>query len=102
MDLELKDKIIIVSEGTNKTGAAIAKLLADENAIPVIIGRNESENLKLINAIENNSKKYFHVVADLAKPEECEKIVQQILNQFERIDGLINNSYENSNAYLHN
>ena len=41
MDLNLKDKIIIVSGGAKGIGEGIVKVLAAEGAMPVIIGRNE-------------------------------------------------------------
>ena len=46
MDLNLKDKIIIVSGGAKGIGEGIVKVLAAEGAMPVIIGRNEEDNLK--------------------------------------------------------
>ena len=45
MDLGLKDKIIIVTGGAKGIGAAISAVLAQEGAIPVIIGRSEADNL---------------------------------------------------------
>ncbi len=41
MDLQLKDKVIIVSGGARGIGAGIVKALAAEGAMPVIISRNE-------------------------------------------------------------
>ena len=52
MDLQLQDKIIIVSGGAKGIGEGIVRVLATENAIPVIIGRNENDNLKLVREIE--------------------------------------------------
>ena len=36
MDLQLKDKVIIITGGAKGIGAAISKILATENAIPVM------------------------------------------------------------------
>ena len=44
MDLRLKDKVIIVTGGAKGMGAGISKILALENTIPVIVGRNEQDN----------------------------------------------------------
>ncbi len=48
MDLQLKNKVIIVSGGAKGIGEGIVKALAAEGAIPVIIGRNEDDNLKTV------------------------------------------------------
>ena len=47
MDLQLSNKVIIVSGGAKGIGAGIVKLLASESAIPVIVGRSEADNMKL-------------------------------------------------------
>ena len=44
MDLGLKDKIVIVTGGAKGIGEAIAKQLATEGAVPVIVGRSEEDN----------------------------------------------------------
>jgi L-fucose dehydrogenase len=52
MDLKLKDKVILVSGGAKGIGEGIVKVLAAEGAIPVIIGRNEADNLKTLQALK--------------------------------------------------
>ena len=64
MDLGLQDKIIVVSGGAKGIGEAIVRVLADEGAVPVIIGRNEDDNLKLVKDIEAQNGKAFQVVAE--------------------------------------
>lgn len=102
MNLELKNKIIIVSGGAKGIGEGIAKLLAAEDAVPVIIGRNENDNLKTLQAIETSGGKAFQVVAELTKPEECEKAVRTVIDKFNRIDGLVNNAGVNDGVGLEN
>ena len=53
MDLGLNDKIIIVTGGAKGIGEGIVRLLAEEGAVPVIVGRNEEDNLKLVAALES-------------------------------------------------
>ena len=52
MDLQLRDKVIIVTGGAKGIGQSIAEVLAKEGAIPFIIGRNESDNEKVVKGIE--------------------------------------------------
>ena len=48
MDLQLKNKVIIVTGGAKGIGEGIVRVLVAEGAIPVIVGRNENDNLKLV------------------------------------------------------
>lgn len=97
MNLHLDNKIIIVTGGAKGIGEGIVKTLAEENAIPVIVGRNERDNLKTLESIDNNG---FQVVAELTRPEECENAVKKIIEKYDRIDGLVNNAGVNDGVGL--
>jgi len=113
MDLQLKNKVIIVTGGAKGIGEGIVKLLAAEGAVPVIVGRNEADNLKTQQEIETSGAKAWQVVAELTKPSECTKAAKAVIGKFNRIDGLVNNagindgvglehgSYENFMLSLH-
>ena len=97
MDLNLKDKIIIVSGGAKGIGEGIVKVLAAEGEMPVIIGRNEEDNLKTIQAVDG---KAAQIVAELTQPEACERAINEVIRQFGRIDGLVNNAGVNDGVGL--
>lgn len=99
MNLHLDNKIIIVTGGAKGIGEGIVRALADENAIPVIIGRSEEDNLKTLQSIDS---KGFQVVAELTNPEECENAVKKIIQKFNLIDGLVNNAGVNDGVGLEN
>lgn len=100
MDLQLKDKVIIVTGGAKGIGEGIVKVLANEGAIPVIIGRSEDDNRKLMNEIITDGKQAFQVVAELTHPEECKKAVDAVVAKFNRIDGVVNNAGVNDGVGL--
>jgi L-fucose dehydrogenase len=97
MDLQLKDKVIIVSGGAKGIGEGIVKVLAAEGAVPVIIGRSEQDNLRVVN--ELNGKAY-QFVAELTDPVQCESAVKAVAENFGRIDGLVNNAGVNDGVGL--
>ena len=100
MDLQLKDKVIIVSGGAKGIGKGIVKVLAAEGAIPVIIGRNEADNMELVAAIKNIGGNAFQVVAELSVPATCEQVIKDVIAKFGKIDGLVNNAGVNDGVGL--
>ena len=102
MDLQLKNKVIIVTGGAKGIGEGIVKVLANEGAIPVIMGRNELDNNNLMNEIITDGKQAFQVVAELTTPDECKKGVDAVIAKFNRIDGVVNNAGVNDGVGLEN
>lgn len=100
MDLKLKDKVIIVTGGSKGIGNGISKVLANEGAIPVIIGRTESDVLDAVEGIKNIGGKAFHAIAELTNKEACKLAVESIIKKFGRIDGLVNNAGVNDGVGL--
>src|SRR6201996_6613791 len=100
MDLQLKNKVVIVTGGAKGIGEGIVRLLASEGAIPVIIGRKEVDNLKVADALKAEGFETFQVAAELTKPEECEKAVNAVIAKYGRIEGLINNAGVNDSVGL--
>lgn len=100
MNLGLQRKVILVSGGAKGIGLGIVKVLAAEGAIPVIVGRDEQDNLLAVQEIEKASGTAFQVVAELVHPEACEKAVKTVLEKYGRIDGLVNNAGLNDGVGL--
>jgi L-fucose dehydrogenase len=102
MDLQLKDKIIIVTGGAKGIGEGICKVLAAEGAVPVIIGRSENDNEATVKAIIAAGGKAYQVAAELNDPDKCELSVKKVVEVFGRIDGLVNNAGTNDGVGLEN
>ncbi|RFZ84245.1 SDR family oxidoreductase [Mucilaginibacter terrenus] len=100
MDLQLKDKVIIVTGGARGIGKGITLVLANEGAIPFIISRTAAENEATVKEIKEAGGNAYHTVAQLTDPEACESAVAEVVRQCGRIDGLVNNAGENDGVGL--
>ena len=77
MDLELKDKVVIVTGGAKGIGAAIVRLLAGEGAVPVIVDRDGDAGAQLQNVVRSQGAACGLVTVELANPEDCSRAVEQ-------------------------
>src|SRR5687767_3049697 len=100
MELQLKDKVVIVSGGAKGIGRGIVDVLAREQAIPVILGHNEKDNEAAVAELKTAGSNSYQVVAELMNPDACKAAVEKVLRQFGRIDGLINNAGKNDGVGL--
>ncbi len=102
MDLLFNDKIILVSGGAKGIGLGICRALAAEGAVPVIAGRNETDNRTAIEVIRSEGGRAHAFSAELSDPEACRRVVSEVLAQFGRLDGLVNNAGANDGVGLEN
>jgi L-fucose dehydrogenase len=100
MDLQLKNKVVIVTGGAKGIGEGIVRVLVAEGAIPVIVGRSEADNTKLVNEMLAAGGHAWQVVAELSDPDACKYAVQSIVEKFGRIEGLVNNAGVNDGVGL--
>ena len=102
MDLQLKNKVIIVTGGAKGIGEGIVKVLAAEGAIPVVVGRNQADNDKTVSELQAAGWQGFAVEAELTQPDASKKAVDAVLAKYGRIDGLVNNAGVNDGVGLEN
>ena len=100
MNLHLTDRVILVSGGAKGIGAAIARVLAAEGAVPVVIGRNAADNERLVADIARAGGTALAVTAELTRTDECQRAVDEARVKFGRIDGLVNNAGINDGVNL--
>ena len=100
MDLELKDKVVIVTGGAKGIGAAIVRACAAEDAIPVIVGRDAQAGKQLQSELQNSGARCGLITVDLATAESCSQSVDQTLQAFGRIDALVSNAGRNDKVGL--
>lgn len=102
MDLQLKDKVIIVTGGAKGIGAAIVDVLAQEGACPVIVGRKRVDNEKKMQEVQAAGGQCYQVEAELNMPQNCKNVIDEVQEAFGRIDGIVNNAGHNDGVGLEN
>jgi 3-oxoacyl-[acyl-carrier protein] reductase len=90
MEIDLKDKNILVTGASRGIGKAIAEEMGKAGArVAVHYARSKKEAEKVATEIGNNSKIFG---ANLENPEECEKLFADVVKEFGHIDVLVNNA----------
>ena len=102
MNLNLNEKVILVTGGAKGIGGAVCAALVAEGAIPVIIDRNEAAARQLAETLAAVGGLTLTIIADLTRPEDCQRVVDEALAYFGRIDGLVNNAGVNDGVGLEN
>lgn len=100
MDLHLNNHVILVSGGAKGIGEAISRVLAAEGATPVIIGRNRDDNEAAVARITAAGGRAAAFTVELTRTEDCRQAVTATIDQFGRLDGLVNNAGVNDGVNL--
>jgi len=100
MDLQLKDKVVIVTGGAKGIGAAIVRAFADEGAIPVIVGRDADAAKQMQKEINQKQGRCEVISVELGTPESCSQSVDKVVSKFGRLDALVNNAGRNDKVGL--
>ena len=96
MDLQLENKVVLVTGGAKGIGAAIVRAGAAEAAVPVIVDR-DAEASKNLHAEVRTS---HVVIADLSSCADCQNAIDSTVEKFGRLDALVNNAGINDKVGL--
>jgi 3-oxoacyl-[acyl-carrier protein] reductase len=93
MNLELTDKVALVTGASKGIGKAVALSLAAEGARVVVVARDGALLDKVAAGCRDRSgKDAIALTADLSKLEEIERVVRQVKERMGRVDILVNNA----------
>jgi len=90
--VRLQEKVAIITGSTSGIGKAIAAGYADEGASVVICGRREHLAKDIADELTGKGCKALAIRLDVTSSDSINNLVDQVMNQFGRIDILVNNS----------
>jgi len=92
-DLALTDRVALVTGGSRGIGKAVVALLASCGAhVAVNYVRDESAATATVEMARAHGVKAVAVQADVSRLEEAERLIEQTIQRFEKIDFLICNA----------
>ena len=100
MDLGIKDHVIVVTGGSKGIGEGICRCLANEQAIPVVVGRSPDEGEQLVEELKAQGINAAYIFAELADLDDCKSAIKETVSLYGRIDGLVNNAGANDGVGL--
>ncbi len=93
MNLEIHDKVALVTASSRGLGRAVALRLAREGAHVAICARGEEDLQKSASQIRaKTGQKVLAIPADVTDPEAAEVLVGRTLDRFGQIDALVTNA----------
>src|SRR3954453_1563537 len=90
--MRLKEKVALITGGTSGIGEATALLFAREGARVAITGRNKQRGAAVLARMEDTNCKAIFLQGDMSVASECERVVDETVRAFGRIDILFNNA----------
>ena len=100
MDLDLANKVVLITGGASGIGAAIVRAVVSEGAVAVIADRSIEHANRLRDELQSAGGKVHVVPGDLTVPEICKQAVDQTLEHCGRLDALVNNAGVNDRVGL--
>lgn len=99
MDLNLKDRVVLVTGGASGIGGAITLQLAEEGAVPIIFARDPLPS-EFETKLHSRSPRSRLFRLELQNESACAEAIAATQREFGRIDGLVNNAGVNDNVDL--
>ena len=100
MNLQLRDKVVLITGGAKGIGAATAQALGQEGAIPVIVDRDTEAGERLRTELCGSGVRCSLISAKLTSAEGCSRTIEQTVKEFGQLDALINNAGVNDRIGL--
>lgn len=90
--MKLKDKVGVITGSASGIGKATAILFAKEGANVVVVDIDGEKGVETVNDIKGRGGDAFFVKADVSKAIDAEKIAEESIKKYGKVDVLFNNA----------
>lgn len=98
--MKLKDQVAIITGGGRGIGRATALTFAKEGASIAVVARTESEIKGVVREIQNLGARAIAIATDVSNEDQVEAMVKKVMDEFGRIDILINSAGVAEHAHI--
>lgn len=94
---DLKDRVVLVTGGSGGLGRGFCEILATFGAdVALTADKNVKGAQETAEIVRSLGRKAVAIQADVSSPEDVERMIQETIDEFGRIDILVNNAAINS------
>ncbi|MEK5215181.1 NAD(P)-dependent dehydrogenase, short-chain alcohol dehydrogenase family [Psychrobacillus psychrotolerans] len=99
---KLQDKVVIITGGAGGIGFGMAKAMAKEGAIVAIVDVNEETGKASEKLLQEISPRSMFLKADLMDRENLPNIIKTIVDNYGKLDVLVNNAHASKQLTIEN
>jgi short-subunit dehydrogenase len=88
----LSEQVLVITGASSGIGLTTAKMAAERGARVVLAARDEESLRRAVEEIRDRGGEAVHVVADVADPQEVQKIADTAIQSFGGFDTWVNNA----------
>lgn len=100
MDLQLKNKVALITGGASGIGESIVRTLASEGAVVVIAGRSAEKAQPILDDLVDAGYSASFVLVELTNTAQIEAAIAEVMQRHGQLDLLINNAGVNDGVAL--
>jgi NAD(P)-dependent dehydrogenase (short-subunit alcohol dehydrogenase family) len=90
--LPVREQVIVITGASSGIGLVTARQAAARGARVVLVARNENDLAQAVDRIRADGGRAIYVVADVADRQQVDRVAEEALREFGRIDTWVNNA----------
>lgn len=98
---KLTGKVAIITGGAGGIGKGIASAFVKEGAVVAIVDLDEVSGQETIKELQAHEDQSIFIQANLAEHEKLQSIIDRVINEYGKLDILVNNAHASKNKPFH-